>query len=52
MRPKIMVTNTDKNGKVTDSWFVRVGKKSRTFSAADAKTGAHVKWINEQLGAA
>lgn len=48
-RPKITITNVDKQGRVTDSgWHVRVGNKWTTFTEqAWAKGG--IAWLNSQL---
>ena len=50
MRPPIMVTNTDRSGKVMDGkWYVRVGKRYRTFNEAAFKASG-LDWLKKQLG--
>lgn len=50
MRPPILVTNCNKFGKVTNKWFVKIGKKWRVFGQKEWEAGG-IDWINEQLGA-
>lgn len=48
-RPKIMITNFDKHGKVTDgAWHIRIGNRWRTFTAKSWATSG-LKYINDQL---
>jgi hypothetical protein len=48
-REAVVVKNTDRAGKVMPGkWFVRIGKKSRTFEEADwIKDG--LVWVNKAL---
>ena len=49
-RQKVLVTNADKQGRVYDPprWFCRIGRESRTFSAADWAKGG-LQWVQDQL---
>ena len=50
MRQPITITNTDKAGRVTNKWFVRIGKRWRVFGPQDwAKNG--IDWIQQALAA-
>lgn len=48
MRPKVLITNADRQGKVTDGWFVRIGKESRRFTEAEWVQGG-IQWVNDLL---
>ncbi len=51
MRPKILITNADRNGKVYEDpprWFVRVGKASKTFTQEIWEQDG-IAWINERI---
>jgi hypothetical protein len=48
MRPKILITNCDKVGRVTSKWYVRIGRTWKLFSKKDWDEGGF-DWINEQL---
>lgn len=48
-RPKVTITNADKNGKVSDSWYVRVGNaKWKSFSQAEWVKGG-IQYLNDML---
>lgn len=49
MRDPITITNVNKFGKVTNKWYVRIGKRWRIFSEQDWAKGG-LEWINSQLG--
>jgi uncharacterized protein YodC (DUF2158 family) len=48
MRPKILITNCDKAGRVSNKWYVRIGRQWRLFSQKEWKNGG-LDWIKEQL---
>jgi uncharacterized protein YodC (DUF2158 family) len=48
MRPKILITNVDKQGRVSNKWYVRIGRQWRLFSHKDWDKGG-IEWIKEQL---
>ena len=49
MRLPITITNVNKFGKVTNKWYVRIGKQWRVFGHQEwAKDG--IAWINNRLG--
>lgn len=48
IKPPIEIKNTNKFGKVTNKWHVRVGKKWRIFGQNDWEAGG-IDWINQQL---
>lgn len=50
MRDQVTITNVNKFGKVTNGWYVRIGKRWRIFSEQDWAKGG-LEWINSQLGA-
>ena len=48
MKPEITVTNKNKFGKITNKWYVKVGKSWRPFGQDEwVKDG--VEWIQQQL---
>ena len=47
-RPPIVIKNTDKSGKVTRKWFIRVGSKSRLIDQSNIAEG--LAWLDKQLG--
>lgn len=50
MRQRVLITNSDKFGRVTNKWFVKIGKKSRVFGQSEwAESG--IAWVNSMLGA-
>lgn len=49
MRVPITITNVNKFNKVTNKWYVRIGKKWRVFGQRDWENGG-VDWINAELG--
>lgn len=48
MRPPILIKNTNKFGKVTTKWYVRIGKEWRLFSQKEWENGG-AEWINQQI---
>ena len=52
MRPKILVTNSDRNGKVYDPprWFAQVGKSKKVFTQGAWEAGG-AQWINDSMEA-
>lgn len=51
MRPAIEIKNTDKFGKVTNKWFVRIGKKRWVGFSKQEWAQNGIAWITSQLGA-
>jgi hypothetical protein len=44
-----MITNTDRQGRVMDGkWYIRVGKRNRTFGEKDWLTEG-LAWLNGQM---
>lgn len=48
MRPSITLTNTNKFGKVTNKWYVKIDKTWRVFGKEDFRDG--IDWIKAKLG--
>ena len=48
MRPPILIKNTNRFGKVTNKWYVRVGKEWRLLGEKEFENGG-LEWINRQL---
>lgn len=48
MRQPVLIKNTNKFGKVTNKWFVRVGKEWKLFSQKEWEDGG-LAWLNARL---
>ena len=48
MRPPVLIKNTNKFGKVTNKWYVRIGKEWKLFSQKEWENGG-LEWISKQL---
>lgn len=48
MRPPIVIKNTNRFGKVTNKWHVRVDKEWKVFGQQEWENGGFA-WINKQL---
>lgn len=48
MRQSVLIKNTNKFGKVTPKWYVRIGKEWRLFSQKEWESGG-LAWVQKQL---
>lgn len=48
MRAPVLIKNTNKFGKVTNKWYVRIGKEWKLFSQKEWENGG-IAWVQKQL---
>ena len=48
MRPQVLIKNTNKFGKVTNKWYVRIGKEWKLFSQKEWENGG-LAWVQKQI---
>jgi len=48
MRQAVLIKNTNKFGKVTNKWYVRIGKEWKLFSQEEWENGGK-EWVNKHL---
>lgn len=48
MQVPVLIKNTNRFGKTTNKWYVRVGKEWRLFNQKEWENGG-IAWVNQQL---
>lgn len=47
-RPRVLITNCDKFGRITNKWYVKIGRKFRVFTQTEWSTEG-AAWVSSMM---